>query len=447
MTRSALGRRPNPDPRRHGFALGVPMLTWLTRAALAANIVIIAFLFLNRDAWGRLCRLDLGPKYLIYISAVGVIAWLSFRPPRSFSGAGLLTKRRVAYAAFLCVFTLIALELLVRLVGGERMQTYSSAIKTMRYIVDGKESNSHHMSEKDSYYAFKLKGNLDTRVADRKYGVSQHVVTNADGFRFRVADTPRSNMMVLGDSLTFGVGVDGGETYPDSLQELLGGACDALNFGVGGWGFAEYHLTYSKYVKLFNPRLVVIGVFPVNDFNDLRSSEWDGKSQGALPCPPLRRADCHMDASGVMLPNDLAYSIPILRESAACVFICKAIIEPLISIFTESDSFEPEETLSLRIIEDIARAQKTLVAVFPASYQLDRGETISEGYLKRVSAIPNVSVLNLFPYFKSKSTDSYIDRTHLSKLGNRQAAEEIYRHIQAHALLNEGAPPAGQTEF
>ena len=49
-----------------------------------------------------------------------------------------------------------------------------------RYHVDGVEGNSHRMSERDDYYAFKLKGNLDMRVTDRKYGITQHVVTNAE---------------------------------------------------------------------------------------------------------------------------------------------------------------------------------------------------------------------------------------------------------------------------
>ena len=49
----------------------------------------------------------------------------------------------------------------------------------------------------------------------------------------------------------------------------MGDEFNVLNFGVGGWGFAEYFLAFKKYFKDYSPELVIIGVFGGNDFEDL----------------------------------------------------------------------------------------------------------------------------------------------------------------------------------
>ena len=407
----------------------------LIRLCFGASLLVIIFLFLNRNLWTKIVQCDLGLKYIACFLAFCLLAWLSLRPPRQFAALKPFTRRHLLYFAFLCVFTFLALEVLVRLVTGDSYQTYSAALNEKRYIIDGAASNSHKMSVPDeNYYAFKLKADLDTTVTDRKYGVSQHVVTNSDGFRFTIRQEPLPIIMALGDSATFGVGVDNGHTYPDRLQELLDGKDNVLNFGVGGWGFAEYYLAYLKYVDRCKPKLVLIGVFPANDYTDLYHTEWAGKNADALPVPPLIRKDCRFDPSGVLLPNDIIYRIPLLRDSAACVFLGKALIEPFVQIFTVKDDLKDMEALSQKIIAAIARRQSTLVVLIPAKYELAAGHQPSQAHLKRLSDIPNVHVLNLFPYFADKTADSYVDSAHLSEVGNRRAAREIFAFINNNGL-------------
>jgi hypothetical protein len=49
------------------------------------------------------------------------------------------------------------------------------------------------------------------------------------GFRFFGNPNGQDKIMVLGDSVTFGVGVDDGESYPDQHQRLLGRDYQVLN--------------------------------------------------------------------------------------------------------------------------------------------------------------------------------------------------------------------------
>ena len=57
---------------------------------------------------------------------------------------------------------------------------------------------------------------------------------------FEAQDSSACNVVVLGDSVTFGIGVDGEETYPNVLETLLMTSAaenpiQVLNLGVGGY--------------------------------------------------------------------------------------------------------------------------------------------------------------------------------------------------------------------
>ena len=177
------------------------------------------------------------------------------------------------------LISLIAIELLLRNSYKQLYPTYSYLLKNKRYIVDGKENDFSLIYSKSNYYAYKSKPNIDLVETDKYYNFTQRIKTNDEGFRFGIKDKFRKNIMVLGDSVTFGIGVNNGETYPDCLENILGNKYNVLNFGVGGWGFAEYYLTYKKYVRDVNPILIIMGVFPSNDFNDLFYSYWQGKKR------------------------------------------------------------------------------------------------------------------------------------------------------------------------
>ena len=71
------------------------------------------------------------------------------------------------------------------------------------------------------------------QVEDRWYSFKMSVKTIADGFRFLKIDNNKKNVMVLGDSVTFGVRVDNGETYSDQLARLLKEKINIQNYGAG----------------------------------------------------------------------------------------------------------------------------------------------------------------------------------------------------------------------
>jgi lysophospholipase L1-like esterase len=92
---------------------------------------------------------------------------------------------------------------------------------------------------------------------------------HTDAFGFRNAwPWPESvEIVALGDSLTFGYGVADDQAWPTILNRALPDS-NVLNLGLIGAGPQQYLRVYETFVKSLRPRLLLIGLFPANDFWD-----------------------------------------------------------------------------------------------------------------------------------------------------------------------------------
>jgi len=101
---------------------------------------------------------------------------------------------------------------------------------------------------------------------------SSTVVTNSYGLRDREftlkPDHGRFRILCLGDSLTFGNGVDSSSTYPKQLEALLNSSgqqgYEVINAGVPGYDLWQEAAYLKQYGLQFSPKLVIIG-FYAND--------------------------------------------------------------------------------------------------------------------------------------------------------------------------------------
>ena len=126
------------------------------------------------------------------------------------------------------------------------------------------------------------------------------VTTNGKGYRGAEWPAPSANdVLVVGDSQTFGLGVNDDETFTAVLGKELN--APALNLGVPTWGPLEYAAALDEQLKERKPGAVV---FVLNLANDLfegdrpnlkRHKVWDGWAVRAETAPaavtnfPLRR--------------------------------------------------------------------------------------------------------------------------------------------------------------
>jgi len=107
-----------------------------------------------------------------------------------------------------------------------------------------------------------------------------------NGAGFRGADVPAARapgalrVAVLGDSFTEALQVDEQDTFVQRLQTSLSvarscalrrnlpGGVEVLNFGVGAYGTGQELLTWRHLARRYRPDLVLLTVYPGNDFTD-----------------------------------------------------------------------------------------------------------------------------------------------------------------------------------
>jgi lysophospholipase L1-like esterase len=103
--------------------------------------------------------------------------------------------------------------------------------------------------------------------------------TDAVGFRNRDPWPMPADIVVLGDSLTFGYGVDDQSAWPALLDASLSDL-GIVNLGLIGAGPEQYLRVYQTFGAELRPRLVIAAFFPGNDFWDAgKFEEW--QSDGA----------------------------------------------------------------------------------------------------------------------------------------------------------------------
>src|SRR5512140_1780161 len=97
----------------------------------------------------------------------------------------------------------------------------------------------------------------------------RHAVrTNSRGMRDRetLARDSRRRILCLGDSFTWGLGVESADAFPSLLERGLPDT-EVVNAGVIGWGTAQEWLWLEGEGQAYAPDAIVLGFF-VNDFWD-----------------------------------------------------------------------------------------------------------------------------------------------------------------------------------
>jgi lysophospholipase L1-like esterase len=111
---------------------------------------------------------------------------------------------------------------------------------------------------------------------------------NADGMRDRRYPRERRpgvrRIAIVGDSVSFGLGVPIREVFSERLERALGDGTEVLNFGVGGYNaYNERGLLESR-VLAYRPDLV-LAQFCINDLND-PTLHFDAQTRLALGAIP-----------------------------------------------------------------------------------------------------------------------------------------------------------------
>ncbi len=129
-----------------------------------------------------------------------------------------------------------------------------------------------------------LKKNLDKTVISKSSGFQYHVTTNKLGLRslkeISLIKTDGSyRILCLGDSFTFGLGVNDDETYPHYLEKIFSDNrledISVINAGFAdGWGPGTEYLYLKSKIERLDPDLVILGFCMESDLTDVWKNEW-----------------------------------------------------------------------------------------------------------------------------------------------------------------------------
>jgi lysophospholipase L1-like esterase len=133
---------------------------------------------------------------------------------------------------------------------------------------------------------------------------------NAQGFRDAPFDAHpgRTRIVALGDSLTFGWGVEASQGFTSRLEALLG--ADVINLGVGGYGTDQELLLWGRVGRALQPKLVLLTVC-ANDLQELSRPAAYGRYK-----PRLEQHDGTLRLLGTPVPDNRLADWSHLARSA-----------------------------------------------------------------------------------------------------------------------------------
>jgi hypothetical protein len=107
--------------------------------------------------------------------------------------------------------------------------------------------------------------------------------TNSLGFRSPEVDSKKEHILVVGDSVVWGAGVNDDETMTYYLDKQLTRSglnnYQILNLGVSGYGIGQYFLHLKRHIQELNPKVIITIIHAGNDFEETSRSVSYGKSK------------------------------------------------------------------------------------------------------------------------------------------------------------------------
>ncbi len=137
-------------------------------------------------------------------------------------------------------------------------------------------------------------------------------------------------IVVVGDSFTFGYGVEEPDSYPRVIERQLADVqlaevrtsnelppVEVINAGVPAWWTDAYYLYLKEYGLALEPDLVLLGLFMGNDIDgpDARSALWPRVDAAGLPLQIGSTNTRIENGRRVRVKRRSRWKIPLLRDS------------------------------------------------------------------------------------------------------------------------------------
>ncbi len=340
-------------------------------------------------------------------------------------------RLKVLFAAVTVALVLAALEaagrVAARVLPNERWAHHEQLVETIGF------GELNRILEPDAELFWRVRANLkgvEIRGRIEQFaGLHFNVSTDGEGRRVMpAAPTGSPTVVFLGDSCTFGVCVEDGETIPAQVQVRLVARC--INAGVPGYTAHQGLRLLEREIGRWRPAVVVISF----GFND--RGYWDEYGDAEV--------EARLRAEQARWENRL-YAVRLLRrllpKRGADRSAPPSALEP--GKQRRARLTDEEYEARLREMIDLCRRERAqpLLMVWPESVQLgDPRQFPKQVAMRRVAKETGTEIVDLVPLFRERSdTSLFADGLHASAAGCTAIADAVAPAIEA-ALGRKGHP-------
>ena len=266
--------------------------------------------------------------------------------------------------------------------------------------------------------------------------------TNSMGIRSGAVDPSRGHILIVGDSVAFGLGVNNDETishYLDSDKKINRLKYQALNISVPGFGIGQYYLNLKRNIDLLNPKLILLVINTENDLQDTRQEMNFGRSKPILTSQNDRLVNLNPNISRFSCNN--LYTR--LRFAKFLIGNCQPNI-------TEPNKVKISAGMIINAIRKlgIQKGAPTLTVLSPALGAV-KFTTCSKKNPKDTCLEHDDAFYNAYGYFKKIMESNkipYIDfLTHLLEYSKEQPISSLYGKGDIHHFSPKGNYILAQT--
>jgi lysophospholipase L1-like esterase len=135
---------------------------------------------------------------------------------------------------------------------------------------------THNGKSHNTQFNSKLGWNAKSNTVHVENGITY--TTNSLGFRSEEVDPSQKHILVLGDSIAWGYGVQDNENISYYLNEKIK-EYQVLNLGIMAYGIDQYYLNLIEHIDKLNPSLIIIIICMANDLEETSADVSYGKSK------------------------------------------------------------------------------------------------------------------------------------------------------------------------